>query len=339
MKRCNNKAPQTIVAKTLEAKVIKVSESRIQQNSNLPVYIDIVYHVIWNTDQQNISTNKIRAQHDVINRDFNQKNQDNIKVPNSGDYNFFQFSGNPNINFLPINSSQLVNINRVFTNRTSFTGINDVLVNSGSPSLPNKINVYICNLNNILGEAFIQGINCTILYSSVGGPGDESNPSYALLGTLSPYNYGRTLTHELGHNFGLYHIFMDIYGGDVCSNQQLHADIPKQSNPNGTNAYLFKDSNGSWKGAGAYNTCGVKDQFMNFMDYVTDVNMVMFSNEQSKFMNNFVTTSGLLLLHSNPDPINLPNPPLNLEILENSITINSLVIKWDPPLNYSEIIE
>ena len=39
MKRCNNKALIQSVAKTLESKILKVSESRIQQNTNLPVYI------------------------------------------------------------------------------------------------------------------------------------------------------------------------------------------------------------------------------------------------------------------------------------------------------------
>ena len=55
--------------------------------------------------------------------------------------------GNPNINFLPIDSSQEINVKRKYTNRVSFSGINDVMINSGAVSEPNKINVYICNLN------------------------------------------------------------------------------------------------------------------------------------------------------------------------------------------------
>ena len=85
---------------------------------------------------------------------------------------------------------------------------------------------------------------------------------------------------------------MDIYSGDICSNAQLHPDIPKQSVANGSNAILYKNSSGNWLVIRAYNTCSETDQFMNFMDYVTDQNMVMFFGDQSNIMNTFAATSG-----------------------------------------------
>jgi hypothetical protein len=330
MSRCNNKAPKSNIAIELQNNIIQ--NSKIAQNNvNTNLYINIQYHIIYNNSSQNISLERIRAQHDVINHDFNNTNYDSSKIPQSGEYNFNNVVGNPSITFLPSNSLDLneSNIIRKFTNRTSFSGINDVVVNGGSSAISNVLNVYICNLNNLLGEAYIQDNRCTVLYSSIGGGGNLESINYNTVGTIGNYNLGRTLTHEIGHNFGLYHIFMDIYSGDICSNSQLHPDIPKQSIANGTNAVLYKNSSGQWHGSGAYNSCSETDQFMNFMDYVTDKNMVMFSNDQSNIMNTFVATSGKFKLESNPNQISAPNPPYNVQVINSSITHNSLTLIWE----------
>ena len=329
MSRCNNKAPKSNIAIELQNKII--SQSKISSDiPNTNIYINIQYHVIYKNENENISLEKIRAQHDVINNDFNNKNYDLSKVPKLGNYNFSGSIGNPSINFLPLNSSQISeeNISRIPTDKNYFTGINDVVLNGNSSPVANVLNVYICNLNNLLGEAYIQNNKCVVLYSSVGGGGNTENINSDTLGTIQYYNFGRTLTHEIGHNFGLYHIFMDIYSGDVCSHNQLHPDIPKQSRSNGFNAILFKNSDNQWEGQGAYNTCSEYDQFMNFMDYVIDQNMVMFSKDQSRIMNLFVSTSGLFKLEQNPT-INDLSKPYNLYINNDNITHNSLSLSWE----------
>ncbi|MBK7139958.1 MAG: hypothetical protein IPH74_13475 [Bacteroidetes bacterium] len=63
------------------------------------------------------------------------------------------------------------------------------------------LNLWTCNITGgILGFATFPGGTASLdgvvlLYSTVGN------------GTLSPYNKGRTATHEVGHWMGLYHIW------------------------------------------------------------------------------------------------------------------------------------
>lgn len=321
MKRCNCRAPNTQTAYRMKEELTKRVVASSISTIDEVLYLKPIYHIIYNSNDENISLERIRAQHKVINQDFSMNNSDKVKVPSVDPYNFNDVRGNPNVKFIPLNESELVEgdqIRRVSTSRTSFSGIADVVSSGGSPSVTGCINIYICNLNGVLGEAFIQGNKCTVWYPAIGGPDN--------LGTISSYNLGRTLTHELGHNFGLFHIFMDIYSGDICSNSQIHPDIPKQSRYNGPNAYLYQSSDGTWTGTGAYNTCSQNDQFMNYMDYVTDNNMVMFSKDQSSDMRSVIKTSGLFELQT-IELDGIPDKPVNLHW--NTVTFNSVILEWD----------
>lgn len=87
-------------------------------------------------------------------------------------------------------------------------------------------------------------------------------------GTASPYQYGRTLTHELGHFFGLRHITGDSNcGNDYC------ADTPPQ------NALTS-----GCPTPGALNGCtpSVPKMFENYMDYSNDICLNTFTLNQSE---------------------------------------------------------
>ena len=73
--------------------------------------------------------------------------------------------------------------------------------------------------------------------------------------TISPYNLGRTTTHELGHYFNLFHLWGDNYCGDDLVN-----DTPTQEE-----AFNFGCKNHP---SISCNNNG--DMFMNFMDYSDD---------------------------------------------------------------------
>jgi len=87
--------------------------------------------------------------------------------------------------------------------------------------------------------------------------------------TKYPFNLGRTATHEVGHYFGLNHIF----SGSDCEGDDGISDTPLQGN--------------SYSGCPTYPaaaSCGSRDMFMNFMDYVDDGCMRLFTNEQKAWM-------------------------------------------------------
>jgi hypothetical protein len=126
----------------------------------------------------------------------------------------------------------------------------------------NNMNVYINSPSGgILGYAYLpwsfpeddyrHGI--TLLHASLPG------------GSAAPYNEGDTLTHEVGHYFGLYHTFEN--GCSVPSDYVL--DTAFEASP----AYgcpVGRDSCGDPR----------LDPITNFMDYVDDSCMIEFSLQQ-----------------------------------------------------------
>lgn len=88
-------------------------------------------------------------------------------------------------------------------------------------------------------------------------------------GDLSPYNLGRTMTHETGHNLGLNHVFAQGCSGLGDS----VADTPLGT----TNYGCPVGQNSCPSGAGG-------DAINNFMDYTNDCCMNFFTPQQGAVM-------------------------------------------------------
>ena len=87
----------------------------------------------------------------------------------------------------------------------------------------------------------------------------------------SPYNLGRTLTHELGH-----YLFLDhIWGNGGCNSDDGVNDTPVS-----TEEYYGCPNIGE-------SSCSSTDLHMNYMDYTNDACMYMFTNGQSTRMENY----------------------------------------------------
>lgn len=126
-------------------------------------------------------------------------------------------------------------------------------------------------------------------YSPLGGRGngdgvvidDQAFGASPSCGTVSPgypYHLGRTLTHELGHYLLLDHIW-----GGGCGSDDGVADTPDSSGP-------YYGSNGNCPDLGVA-SCGSVDMHMNYMDYVYDACMYMFSAGQVARMEGYVSSS------------------------------------------------
>jgi len=132
------------------------------------------------------------------------------------------------------------------------------------------LNVWVCgNLrnsrgNSLLGYAQFPGgpaatDGVVILHSAFGTTGSAA----------APFDLGRTTTHEIGHWLNLRHIWGD--DGTGCSGDDFVADTPNAGGPN-YNKPTFPNV-----------TCGNGpdgDLFMNYMDYVDDDAMFMFTHGQ-----------------------------------------------------------
>ena len=157
--------------------------------------------------------------------------------------------------------------------------------NGGAACWSGYLNFFVTDGINFLGQAPLFGGNnpngngVQVVANAFGGPG-ISCTSGTGINTSNTYDLGRTATHEVGHYLGLEHVFNGCNGGDGI------ADTPAQSTEN----YGCPTFNLNTCTSTAANSCSTNDFFFNFMDYVDDPCMYMFTDDQATLMYNTVTS-------------------------------------------------
>ena len=145
-------------------------------------------------------------------------------------------------------------------------------------------------LENSSGNRLTDGI--VIAYRAFGS--NEGGGDFDL---LTKYNKGRTTTHEVGHFFGLRHIWGDDEG--ECGGTDYVDDTPNQS------------GNSSGCPDHPRVTCGVTSMYQNFLDYTDDTCMNLFTQGQVDRMTTVLQNSprraSLLTSPGLSDPIPVAN--------------------------------
>lgn len=219
---------------------------------NGKIEIPVVVNVLYRTTAENISLTQIQSQIDVLNKDFNALNAD---FGTSNPFNAVK--ANVGISFV------LDQVIRKSTTKTSW-GTRDACkkstqggINPTSPTT--KLNLWCATIGGgILGYAQFPGGS-----SATDGVVIDSK-YFGLSGSANaPYNLGRTATHEVGHWMNLRHIW-----GDATCGSDLVADTP-----------VHDSANYGSPAPGHRSTCtGTPlEMYMNYMDYVDDNAMYMFS--------------------------------------------------------------
>lgn len=237
-----------------------------------PRRIPVVVHVIHTDGTDNIPNEQVASQIEVLNEDFNNRNSDLQGVPDP----FKGFIGNPGLEFFLADvdpgGSQTNGITRTRTTVSAF-GIDDSMKSdaSGGKSpwdTSRYLNLWVCQLSgNVLGYAQFPGGDPTTDGVVITAPAFGRGNTFNL---QAQFNLGRTATHEIGHYLNLFH----IWGNSIlpnCTDSDSVDDTPNQFGPN-TDTPTFPSS-----------SCGNTphgDMFMNYMDYVNDVAMFMFTKEQ-----------------------------------------------------------
>jgi hypothetical protein len=237
------------------------------------VTIPVVVHVVHRTAEENISDAQVQSQIKALNRDYRAKNVDKSKVPadwkglaTDAKIEFALAAKDPS-------GKKTSGITRTATNAASFRpddGVKSRKTGGVDPWPTDRyLNLWVCNLGEgLLGYAQFPGgptarDGVVILYTAFGTQGTAK----------APYNKGRTATHEVGHFFNLRHIWGDR---NDCTGNDFVADTPPAQQANfGKPTFPHITCNNGPHG----------DMFMNYMDYVDDDAMVMFSTGQVARMN------------------------------------------------------
>lgn len=259
---------------------------RLKRKSGIEIksvyQIPVVVHIIHNGEPIGTGTNipkeQVLSQISVLNEDFNRLNADAIQTPPE----FAAVAGSMNIEFVLAKRTPeglpTDGIVRVQGNRTSWTEAHDTQLKATSywPS-EDYLNIWVCNLTDYLGYAQFPVSNLPGLQAYQDGIAltDGAVFSYKVFGSIvhdatfnldSQYNRGRTATHEIGHFFGLRHIWGDNLN---CTGTDYIDDTPNQR---------VETYNAPTHPRG--DVCSPVIMFQNFLDYTDDIAMNLFTQDQ-----------------------------------------------------------
>ncbi|MBF9253034.1 T9SS type A sorting domain-containing protein [Pontibacter sp. 172403-2] len=245
-----------------------------QQQRQATLTIPVVFHVVYNTAQQNIPDAQLYSQLAVLNADFRRLNADTANTP---DY-FTPYAADTEIEFclakVDPEGNETSGITRTKTSHTSFN-LNDNVKHTaqGGADIWDRdryLNIWVCAISDdVLGYASTPGspadADGVVLHFAVIGAAPDNTASWA-------YNGGRTATHEIGHWLGLRHIWGN---GSSCIDSDGINDTPNQ----------LEENNGC--PGETHASCGNEpygDMFQNYMDYTDDACMNLFTKGQAAYM-------------------------------------------------------
>ncbi len=248
----------------LELFTRRYAEEMLEFRSDEVITIPVVVHLVYNTDEQNLSDEQILSQIEALNEDFRRANADaDDRWPQAAD---------TRIRFCLADVSpaggSTTGIERRRSAFRSFRYHDQVkfYLFGGLDAWPadQYLNIWVCNLDDkgAIGFAQMPGGNprtdgVVIDYAHFGRHGTA----------VAPFNLGRTTTHEVGHWLNLRH----IWGDGPCGYDDYVSDTPPADGP----TYGCETERES---------CGSINMAQNFMDYSYDACMNLFTAGQATRM-------------------------------------------------------
>lgn len=282
-KRCNsNEFMEAQLKKHPELQAARIA-MEAQANEAIPnknssnkksrdlVTIPTIFHVLYNNSTENISKQQVLSQLTVLNNDFRRQNSDATSmwsgIADDTDIEFCLASIDPSGNF-----TDGINYISTFVPEFDPDAFFMFKANTGGVDIwSGYLNIIICNLgiftNGVSGFAPFPGYNSNY---------DAVVLDYRVTGTVGSnlilnYDKGRTATHEVAHWLNLKHLWGDNENGGSCSQDDGVSDTRASKYP-----YTGCPTSG--------NSCGSNDMYNNFMEYVYDGCMNMFTSGQADRM-------------------------------------------------------
>lgn len=251
-------------------------ESRTEQTITIPVVIHVIHNGESIGQGSNISNEKIYGQIDILNKDYSFTNDDADQVPQA----FKNDAADTNIRFCLVQKDASGNphpgFNRIqYGDIPDFEYIENVIKKETSWNSKKFLNIWTVRMP----KAHVLGYSYPPIPSILNTTADGVVIAYDKFGEGNN-SLGRTATHEVGHYLGLIHPWGDL---ESCNNDDGIQDTPNSSSP--------------YYGCPAYPqvSCGTVDMTMNFMEYVNDDCMYMFSHGQGSRMKSVLNNERLAI--------------------------------------------
>lgn len=285
-----------LAAKNWLANPANKADALKKQNS--VIMIPVVVHVVYKNAVQNIPDTQIVRQIQLLNTCFRLQNSNyptgRAIFDTLGADTEIQFclaatdpQGNPTTGIIrksaPSNAAfdPLFNMDKVKSSATN-----------GDDPWPNDkyLNIWVCDMS-LFGSAFVLG------YATFPGEvpaldGVVIQSEYFGYGTAAaPNNLGRTTVHEVGHFFGMRHIWADDDSGSTgqCDSTDFVDDTPNQAAKSQSDCNLTINSCSNE--APYWGTIDPEDMVENYMDYSADGCMALFTKGQKARMYSYLNTT------------------------------------------------
>ncbi|MBN4072829.1 zinc metalloprotease [Crocinitomix catalasitica] len=257
---------------------LEETEASLASGDRATLIIPVVFHIVYNAAIENIDDSLIYQQIQILNDDFQRMNADTVNTPAA----FKPLAGSMDVTFCLAQqdpSGQPTDgILRIPTTEVSFASVTNYAIpdpvkhtstgGSDAWDTQNYLNFWSCNLTGASAYSAAPG--------NFVDPADDGVVShyefFGLSGAAWPS--GRTCVHEVGHFFGLKHIWGD--DGGACTGTDFMADTPNQADwTGGCPVFPVTD-------ACTATSPGI--MFMNYMDYSGDDCKNMFTVGQTTYM-------------------------------------------------------
>lgn len=268
-----------------ETELQKIVSNNYNRSPNTVIRIPVAVHFPAVSNSSTLKAcfrSLAQSQVNILNADYNGTNADISNYVADAPFYPGTNTGSLQVEFVLATQNHpagtgLVNGDLAVTFGTDFLGTND-----NDSTWAGYLNLVCRNAGNgILGYSNLGASpaagDCVVIAKSAFGSGAGCT-GYV---PGSPYDLGRTLTHELGHYFNLDHTFV------ACG--ETNCAVYNASNPNGdgicdTPSQSVEDYDCPAAGSVAGCIAGEYALTMNYMDYVNDACMYMFTANQATRM-------------------------------------------------------
>lgn len=271
----------------LEDYIANFKETHDPTAKKATIIIPIVFHVITDNGNGNVTKAEVVNAVNVLNRDFQRMNADTSNTRSI----FKPYAASLDLEFRLARKDPNGNCTEGIVRVESPLSANatDAIKSVSYWDSKKYFNVWVVDLiNGSNPPSYIAG------YAQF--PSSGINSTYGVI-IDNTFLSGRTLTHEIGHCFNLFHTFQSGCGFNCGSSGDMCCDTPPVSTSSGSCDYNENTCSNDNNGGSPYGG-NVVDQIENYMSYNSCQNMFSL-NQATRMMavlNSTNTTTGLAQL-------------------------------------------